>query len=133
MIDFIEYSKLHYYANKPSRAVFNWKLEYTLIPRLPTPKEEELEPFHTPLMNGGIFAMHKKYFEEIGPYDEGHKVYGAENIDMSLRIWLCGGEIFEVTLSYCIFQSLPLFVSILSRYHVSNNLLGSLLQNGTRI
>jgi polypeptide N-acetylgalactosaminyltransferase len=98
VIDFID-PQLHYYANKPSRAVFDWKMNYNLIPRFATSKDKELEPFENPLMNGGVFAMHREYFFEIGPNDEGLVVYGAEQIDMSLRIWLCGGEILEVRIS----------------------------------
>jgi polypeptide N-acetylgalactosaminyltransferase len=99
VIDFIEYENLYYYPNKPSRGVFDWNLKYQLLPRLPTETYEELKPFHTPIMNGGVYAIHKKYFFELGPYDEGFIVYGSENIEMSLKVWLCGGEILEVSCS----------------------------------
>lgn len=99
MIDFIEWEGLYYYANKPSRGVFDWNLKYQLLPRFPTERHEELIPFHTPIMNGGVYAIHRKYFFELGPYDEAFIVYGAENIEMSLKTWLCGGETFEVPCS----------------------------------
>ena len=37
--------------------------------------------------------MSKKWFEETGGLDRAMAGWGGENIDQSLRIWLCGGEI----------------------------------------
>ncbi|XP_077566567.1 polypeptide N-acetylgalactosaminyltransferase 18-like isoform X2 [Stigmatopora nigra] len=35
----------------------------------------------------------RKYFEEIGLLDEGMDIYGGENVELSIRVWLCGGSI----------------------------------------
>ena len=37
-------------------------------------------------MSGGIFAIDKEYFFEIGAYDPGMKVWGAENLELSFRV-----------------------------------------------
>ena len=37
-------------------------------------------------MSGGIFAIDKEYFFEIGAYDPGMKIWGAENLEMSFRV-----------------------------------------------
>ncbi|CAE7855167.1 gly-4 [Symbiodinium sp. KB8] len=47
-----------------------------------------------PCMSGGLFAISKRWWHESGEYDYGMNMWGAENIEQSIRIWLCGGEIF---------------------------------------
>lgn len=37
-------------------------------------------------MAGGLFTIDRQYFYDIGSYDEGMEIWGAENIEMSFRV-----------------------------------------------
>lgn len=43
-------------------------------------------------MAGGLFAMERNYFWEVGSYDDGMDVWGGENLEMSFRVSVAAGE-----------------------------------------
>lgn len=51
-------------------------------------------------MSGGLLAIGRDWFFEIGGHDQEMQAWGGENIDLSLRIWRCGGEIVYAPTSY---------------------------------
>ncbi|KAL9922835.1 polypeptide N-acetylgalactosaminyltransferase 5 isoform X1 [Glossina fuscipes] len=74
---------------------FNWKLNFRWY-RVPQREMERRNndrtaPLRTPTMAGGLFSIDKEYFYELGSYDEGMDIWGGENLEMSFRIWQCGG------------------------------------------
>lgn len=48
-------------------------------------------PIRTPTLVGCAFAIDREFFFEIGSYDEKMDIWGSENLEMSLRVWMCGG------------------------------------------
>eukprot|EP00090_Calanus_glacialis_P045645 TRINITY_DN8611_c0_g1_i1.p1 TRINITY_DN8611_c0_g1~~TRINITY_DN8611_c0_g1_i1.p1 ORF type:complete len:759 (+),score=153.42 TRINITY_DN8611_c0_g1_i1:17-2293(+) len=75
---------------------FNWRLEFDWSPisdEQQASREHRWAPYNSPTMAGGLFAINKAWFEEIGLYDEGMEIWGGENIEMSFRQWMCGGSI----------------------------------------
>ena len=74
--------------------VFNWKMT-TLF--METDQEGPL--LKTPVMTGDAFVVDRKYFDALGNYDEGFGKGGGENLELSMRAWMCGGEILVVPCS----------------------------------
>ncbi|XP_048462988.1 polypeptide N-acetylgalactosaminyltransferase 18 [Rhincodon typus] len=49
-------------------------------------------PIRSPALIG-CFVADRLYFEEIGLLDEGMEIYGGENVELSVRVWQCGGSV----------------------------------------
>ncbi|XP_042897233.1 polypeptide N-acetylgalactosaminyltransferase 13 [Parasteatoda tepidariorum] len=83
---------------------FNWDLHFRWYPvserELRSRQNDTSAPFRTPVMAGGLFAIDRSYFEEIGRYDERMDIWGGENIELSFRVWQCGGSISIVPCSH---------------------------------
>ncbi|XP_055990767.1 polypeptide N-acetylgalactosaminyltransferase 11 [Sorex fumeus] len=102
VIDIISADTLAYSASPVVRGGFNWGLHFKwdLVP----PSElggpgGGTAPIRSPTMAGGLFAMNRRYFNELGQYDGGMDIWGGENLEISFRIWMCGGRLFIIPCS----------------------------------
>lgn len=85
------------------RGIFEWGMLYkeTVLPEKEAKKRvHKSEPYKSPTHAGGLFAMDRKYFLEIGGYDPGLLVWGGENFELSFKLWQCGGSIEWVPCSH---------------------------------
>lgn len=102
VIDIISADTLMYSSSPVVRGGFNWGLHFKWDP---VPLSELVgpdgftAPFRSPTMAGGLFAMDREYFNTLGQYDSGMDIWGGENLEISFRIWMCGGSLLIVPCS----------------------------------
>ncbi|KAK9722346.1 N-terminal domain of galactosyltransferase [Popillia japonica] len=69
-------------------------IEWENLPTGTLSKNEDfVKPIKSPTMAGGLFAIDRQYFIDMGEYDAGMNVWGGENIEISFRLWMCGGKL----------------------------------------
>uniref|UniRef100_A0A182T1B6 Ricin B lectin domain-containing protein n=1 Tax=Anopheles maculatus TaxID=74869 RepID=A0A182T1B6_9DIPT len=102
-IDFIDEKSMKYRDDKAPTFVgaYDWDLNFGWWGRWSLKKkyENKMVPFDTPAMAGGLFTIARKFFDRIGWYDEGFDIYGIENIELSMKSWMCGGKMVTVPCS----------------------------------
>ncbi|XP_017538817.1 polypeptide N-acetylgalactosaminyltransferase 6-like isoform X4 [Pygocentrus nattereri] len=83
-------------AGARSRGNFDWGLSFGWE-NIPEPerlkRKDETYPVRTPAFAGGLFSIYKDFFNHIGTYDGQMEIWGGENIEMSFRVWMCGGQL----------------------------------------
>lgn len=107
VIDVIDHDNLRFvYGSAKGTSVggFDWSLTFNWHP-IPHHERvrrggDDLKPIWSPTMAGGLFSISKKYFEYLGTYDPGMDIWGGENLELSFRIWMCGGTLTIVPCSH---------------------------------
>ncbi|XP_051544286.1 probable polypeptide N-acetylgalactosaminyltransferase 8 isoform X2 [Myxocyprinus asiaticus] len=82
-------------TNYPASAHgFDWALwcMYEVFPQKWYDRNDPSQPGKSPSVMG-ILVADRLFFGEIGTLDGGMQVYGGENVELGIRVWLCGGSI----------------------------------------
>ncbi|XP_028300510.1 N-acetylgalactosaminyltransferase 7 isoform X2 [Gouania willdenowi] len=85
-----------------ARGAWDWSMLWKRVPLGEREKKRRntvTEPYRSPAMAGGLFAIEREFFFELGLYDPGLQIWGGENFEISYKIWQCGGQLLFVPCS----------------------------------
>ncbi|XP_076015066.1 putative polypeptide N-acetylgalactosaminyltransferase 8 [Genypterus blacodes] len=94
VFDKVNYDDLTLTPYIPAADAFDWALwcmYESFRPEWYALKDESMPGKSPSIM--GILVADRKFFGEIGGLDGGMKIYGGENVELGIRVWLCGGSI----------------------------------------
>ncbi|XP_055048780.2 probable polypeptide N-acetylgalactosaminyltransferase 8 [Misgurnus anguillicaudatus] len=100
VFDKVEFDTLDVVHYQPSAHAFDWALWCMYESFLPewVNLTDPSEPGKSPSVMG-ILVADRQFLGEIGVLDEGMEIYGGENVELGIRVWLCGGSIEVVPCS----------------------------------
>lgn len=70
-------------------------------------------PYPVPVLGGGFMALRRDVLDLVGGFDPGMLQWGSEDLELSLRIWLLGYEVWMVPE-----VEVPHFFRVKNPYHV---------------
>lgn len=91
-----EYRPVYSRSDQHFRGIWEWGMLYKEIG---LDMDEHMkthrisEPYDSPTHAGGLFAIDRQFFAELGYYDPGLLVWGGENFELSFKVWQCGGKL----------------------------------------
>ncbi|KAK5855248.1 hypothetical protein PBY51_005370 [Eleginops maclovinus] len=103
IMDVIDWQTFQYNATQwPVRGVFDWRLDFYWESK-PELQEKDpdssVRPVQSPVLGGGVVAIDQHFFQSVGAYDPGMVLWGVEQIELSIRVWSCGGSLEVVPCS----------------------------------
>uniref|UniRef100_A0AC35TIY8 Glyco_trans_2-like domain-containing protein n=1 Tax=Rhabditophanes sp. KR3021 TaxID=114890 RepID=A0AC35TIY8_9BILA len=102
VVDVLSPVKFDYGPAMVAKSGFDWGLffRWEYIPwSYFDDKENNVKPFDTPSMPGGLLAINREIFVKYGEYDLGLEIWGGESVEMAVKAYLCFGKVQVVPCS----------------------------------
>ncbi|CAL4154929.1 unnamed protein product, partial [Meganyctiphanes norvegica] len=97
VIDVIDQDTLQYRSTGTTlKGGFDWGLHFKWVPLTEEEKAQHYDPianYKSPAIAGGLFLIGREWWETLGKYDPDLEIWGAENLEMSFKGWMCGGSV----------------------------------------
>lgn len=62
-------------------------------------RNHSVEPIPSGTIQGMMMVMRKDFFQELGGFDPGMRVWGSEQMEVSAKVWMCGGAVETIPCS----------------------------------
>jgi len=56
-------------------------------------RNNSVEPIPAGTVQGMMIVMKTEFFQALGGFDPGMQVWGSEQIELSVKVWMCGGRV----------------------------------------
>lgn len=98
MIDIIRQQTFQYVSSSNHlKGGFDWNMHFTWEGLSRKEYDEQIadptHPIKTPIIAGGLFAVRKEWFLQLGQYDPDLEIWGGENFEISFKTWMCSGAL----------------------------------------
>ncbi|KAJ0003608.1 hypothetical protein NQD34_008706, partial [Periophthalmus magnuspinnatus] len=107
LLDVLDAQSRKYSASPwPLRGVWDWRLDFHWDPSSPpncppssSPSTPLCVPFRSPALGGEVLAVDRLFFNRLGAYDPGTVAWSLQQVELSFRVWSCGGTLEVVPCS----------------------------------
>ena len=131
-IDVIDATTMEYSTrlnSYPSIGSMTWGIDFQWLTPKIAPGQDKSLPMDSPIIPGGLFAVRKAAFLDLGAYDIHYDGLSIENLELSLRAWMCGSRIIVHPCS----RIGHVFKTHRPVSSVTNGMEGSIFRNSARV
>ena len=86
-----------------SHGTFGWDLiqNWQALPEIDKlALKGKTDAVKSPTMSGCMFGISRRWWDYLGKFDPGFEVWGAENLELSFKTWMCGGKLEIIPCSH---------------------------------